>query len=126
MGQTYPARVKQMLAQNKENVKTKYPFAIVVVNVTLLLAEVLNIRDQKYLSVSANYWAMFEQQNAFFDIFCFCFFHIDNVWLQRSAVRSQFGGIIGECKDLVSLALGRGPQNILHFKELAAEAGMLS
>ena len=29
-------------------------------------------------------------------VFCICFMHIDAVWTQRNAVRTDFGSIIGE------------------------------
>lgn len=125
MGQTYPNKFQIMLANNRENIKSKYPFAIVAVNVTLLLTEVFNIRDQKYLGVQANYWAMFEDVHSFYEVFCACFFHIDNTWVRNGAVRAQFAAIIGEAKAIASQVLLRAPQSSIHFKHIANEIGML-
>jgi ELMO/CED-12 family len=44
----YPLKAQAMLNANKLNTKTNYPFAIVGINITLLLAELLNLRDQRY------------------------------------------------------------------------------
>jgi hypothetical protein len=46
-GQKYPEKSQSMLHRNKANIKTNYPYAVVGVNITLLLAELLNLRDNK-------------------------------------------------------------------------------
>ena len=95
LGKTYPLKTNEMLERNKANTKTNYPFAIVGVNVTLLLTEVLNLRDQKYLATSAGYWEIFENTFAFYEIFCAIFFHIDTIWTSSRATRTDFSKIIG-------------------------------
>jgi hypothetical protein len=47
LAHNYEDRSKRMLDDNRANTKGRYPFAIVGINITLLLAEVLNLRDQK-------------------------------------------------------------------------------
>jgi hypothetical protein len=47
LGLKYPLKCQGMLNANKVNTKTNYPFAIVGINITLLLAELLNLRDQR-------------------------------------------------------------------------------
>jgi hypothetical protein len=42
------------------------------------------------------YGALFADPAAFNEVFCTCFLHIDAVWTQRNAVRTDFGKIIGE------------------------------
>lgn len=45
--QQYTSQAQAMISAQKENKKTNYPFAIVCVNITLLLADLLGLRDQK-------------------------------------------------------------------------------
>jgi hypothetical protein len=47
LGNNFPEKSQRMMQANKANVKTNYPFAVVGVNLTLLLAELLNLRDNK-------------------------------------------------------------------------------
>jgi hypothetical protein len=47
LGETYPEQALQMLRANQANRKNNYPFAIVGVNLTLLLAELFKLRDPK-------------------------------------------------------------------------------
>lgn len=45
LGETYPEQAQQMLLKHQANKKNNYPFAIVGVNLTLLLAELFKLRD---------------------------------------------------------------------------------
>jgi hypothetical protein len=47
LGVKYPLKAQSMLKSNKTNTKTNYPFAIVGINITLLLAELLNLREHR-------------------------------------------------------------------------------
>ena len=47
LGVKYPLKAQSMLNANKLNTKANYPFAIVGINITLLLVDLLNLRDQK-------------------------------------------------------------------------------
>lgn len=48
MCRTFPERSQDMLTRNKANIKANYPFAIVGINLTLLLADLIGLKDQKY------------------------------------------------------------------------------
>jgi hypothetical protein len=114
-----------MLTRNKANIKANYPFAIVGINITLLLGELLSLRDHKYLSAQSGYWELFEDGNAFFELFCVCFLHIDSVWTNRKATRADFAKIIGETRALVTEALAQNPKSVMDFKYAAADSGMV-
>ncbi len=45
--ETYPERAQKMIVSNKANTKNNYPFAIVGVNLTLMLAEQFALKDNK-------------------------------------------------------------------------------
>jgi len=113
------------IEKNKANVKTNYPYAIVAVNLTLLLADLINLKDNKYFSEKAGYWGVFEDPTAFFEIFCMCFHHVDSIWTHRNAVRADFGKIIGETKQIVKQTLAKNPKTLLEFKFAAADEGMM-
>mmetsp|Transcript_1221 Transcript_1221/g.1373 ORF Transcript_1221/g.1373 Transcript_1221/m.1373 type:complete len:399 (+) Transcript_1221:184-1380(+) len=126
LGVKYPLKCQGMLNANKVNTKTNYPFAIVGINITLLLAELLNLRDQRYLSTSAGYWSLLENDTAFFELFCLSFISMDSLWSHRKAVRADFGKLIGEVKILVTAVLSRSPQSIEEMRYAAGEEGMVT
>ncbi len=47
LSKRFPTKNQEMLTRNKANIKVNYPFAIVGINLTLLLADVFNLREQK-------------------------------------------------------------------------------
>ena len=58
----------------------------------------------RYLTVQSNYWTLFEDPTAFFEMFCICFQHIDAIWTYRKSTRSDFGKIIGEYKEVGAIS----------------------
>jgi hypothetical protein len=47
LAETYPDRTQRMLLSNRQNTKGNYPFAIVGINLTLMLAELFSLKDHK-------------------------------------------------------------------------------
>lgn len=47
LGQHYPADTLRMVSSQKENIKSHYPFAVVGINMTLMLCEVIGIREKR-------------------------------------------------------------------------------
>lgn len=64
----HQAAAVSMMQRNQVNSKTNYPYAIVGVNLTLLLIEVFQVRDQKYLTSTAGYWDIFADSTAFSEV----------------------------------------------------------
>ena len=126
---TYFCRTKQsialaMIERNKQNIKTNYPFAIVAVNITLLLGEILNLRDQQYLMMQANYWELFEDRVAFYEVFSTCIVYVDHIWKTNNLTRSDFSKLIGETKNKVSSVLQKGPKSVNDFQLISLEVGL--
>ena len=119
LGNTYQRRCLSMMAANKENVKSNYPFAVVGVNLVLLLTEVLWFKSRHfasgygisvrvyramsfmlivlcYLFSESVFYVMFEDSSAFFELFCVAFVTLDRLWKSRGATRADFGKIMGK------------------------------
>jgi hypothetical protein len=47
LSEIYPERARDMIARNRTNTKSQYPFAIVGVNLTLLLADILQLKAER-------------------------------------------------------------------------------
>lgn len=47
MGHNFSVRTAQMVQSQRANSKANYPFAIVAVNITLMMADVMGLRDQR-------------------------------------------------------------------------------
>jgi len=126
MGLTHSKETQEMVQANKVNTKTKDPFAIVGVNITLLLAELLHLRDNKYMfQQGVGYWALFEDPSAYYEMFSLCFFHMNATWVQRQAVRADFGKLVSEVKEIVTRTLKRSPTNLNEFRLIGIDEGLV-
>lgn len=89
----YSGSTQRMILSNKENIKTNYPFAVVGINLTLLLVDVLGIKDKKFVSLLfffsftfsnryltpppppdgnvATSFDMFSEENVFYEVIAF-------------------------------------------------------
>lgn len=121
----YPVKSQQMLLSNQVNLKANYPFAIVGINLTLLVVDLLNLRDQKYLTTQVKYWSLFEDDAAFFEMFCLAFLHMDGLWAAQKAVRADFGRLIGEVKGILGKVLYRNPTSVRELRRYALVEGMI-
>jgi hypothetical protein len=84
LGQTYPEETQRMVSTQRENIKTHYPFAVVGINLTLLLVDILGIKEKRSLPPSlpphlslryslpeqatSGYYEMFEDRRAFYEV----------------------------------------------------------
>jgi uncharacterized membrane protein (DUF485 family) len=60
-----------MVASQKENIKSHYPFAVVGINMTLMLSEVLGIREKRFQDrqeANSGFFEMFEDKHAFYEV----------------------------------------------------------
>ena len=120
----FPRRSRHMLMTNRVNSKDKYPLLIVSVNVTEMLGQLLCLRNDKYLGIRAFYWEMFETSTAFEELFVLSFCHLDRLWEDRGAQRSDFGNLIKEVKEMMRQVLQRGPKTIEMLWAIAEDEGM--
>ena len=121
----FPLKSQEMLQKNQANLKANYPFAIVGINLTLLLIDLLNLRDHKYLTTQGvKYWSTFDDDAAFFELFCLAFLYMDDLWRSQQAVRSDFGRLIGEVKGVLGKVLYRNPTNVAELRRYCRIEGM--
>ena len=120
------AKFQQLVTANKGSTKTKYPFAVVAVNVTLVLAELLSLKNGKVEDSQIGCLDLFADEKTFFYIFVTCFMHLDSIWRHRAAVRSQFGSLIHETKILISQVLSEEPRTLEDFQQISEGMGMVS
>ncbi|CAM9634913.1 unnamed protein product [Phaeothamnion confervicola] len=121
----YPAAARAMLKQQSGRTQAHYPFAVVGNNLTLMLADVLDLRLQQFASTRASYWGVFEDETAFSEVFCMAFCLLDRVWNDQGATRDRFGKIIGHVKVCVENVLDSGPTSLQAFMDHATAAGFL-
>ena len=113
-----------------------YPFGIVGANLALMLADLLALRGGRFASGRARHWPIFEPYGggggssgggsgggsggsdpfecfeAFGELFCVGFGHLDHLWSVRGATRTDFGALIKEVRGCLEALLEAGPPDL--------------
>lgn len=55
-------------AQARKSASTSYPWAVVANNLTLMLADVLELRASRFTSSRRGYWGVFDRRAAYFEV----------------------------------------------------------
>eukprot|EP00981_Chlorochromonas_danica_P008027 scaffold1945_cov181-Ochromonas_danica.AAC.22 len=121
---TYPRQAVDMMTRHRINTNTNYPYALVGVKLTLMLIDILQLIDQKYLMSTAGYWDIFVEKVAFHELFVMSFAYLDSLWKERSAIRKQFGILINEVKIMILKVLAHNPKTMEDVRLMAQEEGM--
>lgn len=124
----YSHKAAQMMESQKHCTPNHYPFAIVGVNLTLMLADVFALKERKFEQRVAPFWLIFEndlEEEAFFEIFSILFMHIDFLWVSKKATRKDFGEIIKSAKNSLLLVLDKGPSSLSHLLVLFSKSGLV-
>ncbi|CAM9820471.1 unnamed protein product [Scytosiphon promiscuus] len=123
--QNYEHKALALCRAQSRGTPSHYPWAVVANNLTLMLAEVLELRADQYAGSRKGYWGVFDRRGAYFEVFCMAFKLLDHTWTERGAKRSNFGQIIGYTKSVIVDLLDSSPPNLPAFMGQAEEMGML-
>jgi len=124
----YTVKAKQMMESQKACTSSHYPFAIVGVNLTLMLCDVFSLKEKKYEGKVGAFWRIFDNdldEEAFFEIFSVLFIHIDHLWISKKATRKDFGDIIKSTKTSFLLVLDKGPNSLNELLTLCSKNGLV-
>jgi hypothetical protein len=115
----YNSKVTDMVRSQAKNSPHTYPFGAVGVNITLLLGDLLKLRDRKFETSETVYWGVFEDSKGLFELYCLTFRYLDHIWTASRADRKQFSQVIGKCKAAIAHLLSLGPSSLGNMMELA-------
>ncbi|CAM9989907.1 unnamed protein product [Pylaiella littoralis] len=129
--QNYERKALALCRAQSEGNPSNYPWAVVANNLTLMLADVLELRANQFAGSRKGYWGVFDRRGAYFEaslcccVFCMAFRLLDHTWAERGATRSKFGQIIGHTKSVIEQLLEVNPPTLPAFMGQAEEMGML-
>ncbi|OQS04244.1 hypothetical protein THRCLA_03514 [Thraustotheca clavata] len=92
-----------------------YPVCVAGINLTCMLAGLLKLGDGSYEETEENYWRLFEEPSAFYELYFYAFLKMDQIWHRSQATYMQFGDVLKATKRLVRYALAQGPTNLTEF-----------
>lgn len=72
--------------------KRWYPVCVAGINLTCLLAGLLQLGDGRFADKKNAYWPLFEEPAAFYELFFLAFIKMDAIWHRLNATYMEFGG----------------------------------
>ncbi|KAF4320437.1 hypothetical protein BBO99_00004237 [Phytophthora kernoviae] len=96
--------------------KRWYPVCVAGINLTCLLAGLLQLGDGRYSSMKAEFWTLFEEPAAFFELFYFAFIKMDAIWHRLNATYMEFGVVLKVTRKSVSFMLDQGPATLMDLR----------
>jgi len=106
-----------------------YPLGAVAVNVTLMLADLVLLRENKYLGTARPFWGVLEGPGAFFEIYSIALRLLDATWTQSNAPpsrrREEFKDVISRTKTRMQELMESGPQTMEELFDTAGRMGIL-
>ena len=121
----YKDKCADMVRSQAKQSPHTYPFGAVGVNITLLLGDLLKLRDRRFEATDAVFWGVFEDPKAFYELFCLTFRYLDHLWTSSKADRKQFSQIIGKTKAAVVSLMASGPSSLGQMMEIAHQQELL-
>mmetsp|Transcript_47291 Transcript_47291/g.60761 ORF Transcript_47291/g.60761 Transcript_47291/m.60761 type:complete len:397 (+) Transcript_47291:89-1279(+) len=124
----YTHKATTMMEAQRPCTSSHYPFAIVGINLTMMLADVLSLKERKFETREGVFWMVFEhdlEEEAFFEIFSIAMMHIDHLWVTRKATRKEFGEIIKSTKSSLIEVLEKGPSSLSDLLLLSTKSGLV-
>jgi len=126
---TYQHKAMTMFEAQRPNTDQHYPVGVVAVNLTLMLTDVLGLRQHRFASSPRTFWPLFDRPDPqdmtpFFEIFALAFRIIEREWTSRGATRKEFGVIMESTKQAVFDLLNLGPASLDALMDKAVKAGV--
>ncbi|OQR87016.1 hypothetical protein ACHHYP_09633 [Achlya hypogyna] len=92
-----------------------YPVCVAGINLTCMLAGLLQLGDGSYAKTTDNCWRLFEEPSAFYELYYYAFLKMDQIWHRNHATFMQFNDVLKATKKLVRYALAQGPRSLAEF-----------
>ena len=106
-----------------------YPLGAVAINVTLMLADLVQLRENRFLATKKSFWPVLERPGAFFEMYSIALRLLDATWVQSNAPpsrrREEFADAISRTKVRMQELMDTGPQTLEELFKTAAHMGVL-
>jgi hypothetical protein len=76
----------------------EYPVAATGINITAWLCQLLEVGDDPAAATAQTWWALLEEPDAFFELFCAAFCLLDGIWRARRFDCMRFGEALEEAR----------------------------
>ncbi|KAI9911440.1 hypothetical protein PsorP6_009764 [Peronosclerospora sorghi] len=102
--------------------KRWYPVCVAGINLTCLLAGLLQLGDSHFLATKQVFWPLFEDPAAFYELFFYAFLKMDAIWHRLNATYMEFGVVLKVTQKSVMFMLDQAPGTLMDLREARDQA----
>ncbi|TDH69612.1 hypothetical protein CCR75_007638 [Bremia lactucae] len=97
--------------------KRWYPVCVAGINLTCLLAGLLQLGDGKFTEKKDVFWPLFQDPASFYELFYLAFIKMDAIWHRLSATYMEFGVVLQITRKVVVCMLEQAPASLRELRE---------
>uniref|UniRef100_M4BNF0 ELMO domain-containing protein n=1 Tax=Hyaloperonospora arabidopsidis (strain Emoy2) TaxID=559515 RepID=M4BNF0_HYAAE len=112
----------QNMGQSDTSKKKWYPVCVAGINLTCLLAGLLQLGDGHFCDTKQTFWALFEEPVAFYELFFVAFIKVDAIWHRLNATYMEFGVVLKATQKCVGFILDQAPVTLMDLREASDQA----
>ncbi|KAL4146536.1 hypothetical protein PRNP1_012400 [Phytophthora ramorum] len=109
-------------AQTPGQDKKWYPVCVAGINLTCLLAGLLQLGDGRFSDTKQVFWELFEEPAAFYELFFFAFLKMDAIWHRLNATYMEFGVVLKVTRKSVAFILEQAPASLMDLRIASDQA----
>ncbi|RLN67017.1 hypothetical protein BBJ28_00006791, partial [Nothophytophthora sp. Chile5] len=102
--------------------KRWYPVCVAGINLTCLLAGLLQLGDGRFAALKEPFWPLFEEPAAFYELFYLAFVKMDAVWHRLNATYMEFGVVLKVTRKTVAFMLSQAPRTLMDLRAASDQA----
>uniref|UniRef100_A0AAV1V2C2 ELMO domain-containing protein n=1 Tax=Peronospora matthiolae TaxID=2874970 RepID=A0AAV1V2C2_9STRA len=119
----YQKQLQNMGQSKSDPLKKKwYPVSVAGINLTCLLAGLLQLGDGHFCETRQTFWALFEEPVAFYELFFVAFIKMDAIWHRLNASYMEFGVVLKATQKCVNCILDQAPVTLMDLREASDQA----
>ncbi|ETO59074.1 hypothetical protein F444_22534 [Phytophthora nicotianae P1976] len=109
-------------SQDGKHKKRWYPVCVAGINLTCLLAGLLQLGDGRFADKKETFWQLFEEPAAFYELFFLAFVKMDAIWHRLNATYMEFGVVLKVTRKSVAFMLAQAPTTLMDLREASDQA----
>ncbi|KAG3064740.1 hypothetical protein PI124_g22380 [Phytophthora idaei] len=109
-------------SQDEKRKKRWYPVCVAGINLTCLLAGLLQLGDGRFAEKKEEFWQLFEEPAAFYELFFLAFVKMDAIWHRLNATYMEFGVVLKVTRKSVAFMLEQVPATLMDLREASDQA----
>ncbi|KAG6613165.1 ELMO domain-containing protein B [Phytophthora cinnamomi] len=102
--------------------KRWYPVCVAGINLTCLLAGLLQLGDGRFAERKETFWQLFEEPAAFYELFFLAFIKMHAIWHRLNATYMEFGVVLKVTRKSVVFMLEQAPATLMDLRAASDQA----